>query len=171
MVRRKPKPKREEVSRVFSQPGSSWSRWYTALLPKAPNRSPMYEKREEGDDVVIYKEIRNRFVGRAGYDDGIYELSVLKKGKPRYVVYIGAAHRKGPGSISERILEYCTSGSHKDKLINKAMSRGYKLLARARNIHGSREFVYQCEDSYLERYDYAWNKRKNGRIRKSVPPR
>lgn len=163
---------RENVRRAQVSPrtGPRWSRWYTALVPEASN-SKNYEPRERDpdDEGFIYSKIRTRFVGKK-YDNGIYELRVSKGRKSRKVVYIGAAHRNGPGSLSQRILEYCRGGSHKDDLINRVLSDGYTIKVRAKNIRGKREFVYECEDRYLDKYDYAWNERNNGSIRNNVPP-
>ncbi|XP_031564973.1 uncharacterized protein LOC116300276 [Actinia tenebrosa] len=161
------KPFREKVARVFPL-APCWSDWYTALVPEAHN-STDYEPRARGHNGSIYSNIRGRF--RENYDDGIYELGFSLKGEKIQVVYIGSAHRDGPGSINERIEEYCRNGSHKSALINKAIKDGYTMLVRAKNLRGSKEFVWDSENKYLKEYNYAWNQRNNGNIRRNVPAR
>ncbi|XP_031564974.1 uncharacterized protein LOC116300277 [Actinia tenebrosa] len=158
--------KREDVRRVAQLTNSRWSSWYTALVPRAPRRNAKnYERRDEGHYGFIYSKIRERFLS---YDDGIYELRVVR-GNRKPVVYIGMAHRDGPGSMNQRILEYCRDGSHKGDLINRAMRLGYTLQVRVQNIPGSAYHVRECEKKYLDAYDYAWNEINNGRIRGNVP--
>lgn len=166
------KPLREDVRRVSRLTSSRWSRWYVALVPEARTgkNAEKYERRKKGNYGFIFSKIKEGF-DKKGYDNGIYELCVSKrKRSKKKVVYIGAAHRDGPGSIDKRISEYWRGGSHKDPLINRALKLGYALLVRAKNIPGSKKHVYECEDRYLAEYEYAWNKRKNGPIRKNFPP-
>lgn len=162
------RPFRERVPRIFSRKaGQRWSGWYTALVPNG--KSINHEPRQKGDSGVIYSNIRMHFP-ESEYNNGIYELRVYR-GKKKYVVYIGGTYRKDSKSIQERVMEYCNGGSHKDELINRVMEDGYKLSVRAMNLGGTKKKIWQSEDEYLEKYDYAWNKRKNGPIRKNVPPK
>ncbi|XP_031564968.1 uncharacterized protein LOC116300272 [Actinia tenebrosa] len=161
------KPLRENVRRVSRLTDSKWSRWHPALKPGTSINSPRYKRRKKGHYGVIVRTILTRFK-KSPYDDGIYELRV-SKGKKKQVVYVGAAHRDGPGSLSKRIREYCNGGSHLERLIDRALKLGYRISVRVQNISKSRSFVYKCEDKYLAKYEYAWNKRKNG-IRRDIPP-
>ena len=101
---------------------------------------------------------------------GIYEWRT--KGtlgnQPKYVIYVGSTCRGKPGALKRRILEYCTDGSHKEDLINGALGRGYELWVRVKTSEGRRN-AEEMENELLDEYDYAWNKRNNGRIRKILP--
>ena len=87
---------------------------------------------------------------------GIYEWKAEKPGRRSVVVYVGSTCRGKPGSLRDRINEYCNDGSHKSELINDALHRGYTLLVRVKAARSS-ENAEELEKAYLDRYDYAWN--------------
>ena len=124
-----------------------------------------------GEDQVGFmcKSIRTAFPDEFKHC-GIYEWRA--KGtlgnQPNYVIYVGSTCRGKPGALKRRILEYCTDGSHKEDLINEALGRGYELWVRVKTSEG-RENAEEMENELLDEYDYAWNKRNNGRIRKILP--
>ena len=53
---------------------------------------------------------------------------------------------------------YCKNGSHKQDLINNALSKGYELWVRVKIVEGrnpSRENAEAMENALFNRYDYA----------------
>ena len=99
---------------------------------------------------------------------GIYEWRATRSyGSDPTVVYVGStcARNGGPCTrMKNRIVSYCKDGNHKSDLINAALSRGYELWVRFMPT-GSEKEARKMEDALLEKYDYAWNEKKNGKIR------
>ena len=116
---------------------------------------------------LIRSSIRNAFP----LHFGIYEWQT--KGtlphQPNHAVYLGSTCRAKPGALRQRILEYCTSGSHKSVFINDALGKGYELWVRVKIVEGSKQNAEAMENTLLGRYDYAWNRRINGQIRYILP--
>lgn len=137
-----------------------WSDWSKALVPLpfdgVKNRAP-------GNHGYIVRDIERAFPYKAR-KCGIYEWKVEKPGGRSAVVYVGSTCRGKPGSLRDRINEYCNDGSHKSKLINDALRRGYSLSVRVKPARPS-ENVEELEKAFLDRYDYPWNKDRNGDIR------
>ena len=130
-----------------------------------------YEHRSAGQTGVMCTNIRKALPDEMN-KCGIYEWKArgLFVGQPDgVVVYVGSTCRAIPGALRDRILEYCTDGSHKPRIINDALQRGYELCVRVktsgRNSDRSRKTAENRENELLERYDYAWNFRNNGKTR------
>ena len=139
-----------------------WSDWAVAMVPSALG----YEVRNRAGDNNGYIV---RDIGRAFPDEarrcGIYEWKAEKPGSRSVVVYVGCTCRAKPGSLRARINEYCRDGSHKALFINDALLRGYTLLVRVK-VASSKKKAEDLENAYLDRYDYAWNIRRNGNTRR-----
>ena len=156
------RPKRES-SRL---PTKNWTNWTRAMVPK--NTGKNFEERGANQFGYMCENIRSAFPKEAKRC-GIYEWQArgTPSNKPRRVVYVGSTCRAKPGSLRDRIIEYCTSGSHKDKEINGALRKGYELWVRVKASHGKDE-AQRMENELLDKYDYAWNERRNVKIRKKV---
>lgn len=152
-------------------PKEGWTNWEQAMVPVL--RVGVDEQRGPNQDGFMRSSIRNAFPLEARHC-GIYEWQARKmsNGQPNRVVYLGSTCRGKPGALRGRILEYCRNGSHKKDLINEALLGGYELWVRVKIVEGSnpsRETAEDMENTLLDKYDYAWNIRGNGRIRKILP--
>ena len=61
-----------------------------------------------------------------------------------------------------RILVYCRDGSHNKHLINDALDKGYELWVRFKFTGNTKRGAEEEENDLLDKYDYAWNERRNG---------
>ena len=164
------------MARRLRENKEEWSRWVQAIVPDRHLRG-RYERRRRGQEGVMYKKIR-RVLHNEMNKCGIYEWQArgFFIGQPNaVVVYVGSTCRANPGSLRDRILEYCKNGAHKSAIINKALQRGYELWVRVKtsgpSSHRSREAPGNMENELLKRYDYAWNLQNNGKtsIREILP--
>ena len=157
-----------EISRLQGSQAQNWTNWVKAMLP--PNtKGNNLEARGQGQVGSICTNIRSAFPDKAR-NCGIYEWRA--KGtlddQPNYIVYVGSTCRDKPGALRRRINEYCTGGSHKAKLMNDALTKGYELWVRVKTSEG-RNNAEDMENKLLEKYDYAWNFRENEEIRHILP--
>ena len=139
-----------------------WSRWYTILVPD--NRG--HEGMIDDTNLNALRQI----------NCCIYEWRAVR-GNESYVVYIGStcrnSCRRDSGtcpctrrcSLYIRVNEYATTGSHKERLIDDALEEGFRLQVRY-NICETPKEAHALENDHLDEFDYAWNKRRNGRIRR-----
>ena len=139
-----------------------WSDWSEAMVPfpldDVKNRAP-------GNHGYIVRDIAWKSVSWWSTTLwNIYEWKAEKPGRRSVVVYVGSTCRAKSGALRARINEYCRDGSHKSKLINDALRRRYTLLVRVKGAR-SREKAEELENALLDRYDYAWNERRNEDIR------
>ena len=145
-------------------PAEGWSNWKKAMVPPDDGGRNL-EPRGQDQDGFIYSKIRNAFPDQAEHC-GIYEWQAkgTRQGQPNHVVYVGSTCRGKRGALRDRILEYCTNGSHKEDFINKALERGYELWVRVKIAEGRNpsEDAEDMENELLAKYDYAWNIRNNG---------
>ena len=147
-----------------------WSDWVRAIVPEeqvpTANASTDYTKRNgRGWFCENVQDCLGRDVNKCG----IYEWSLSKPWlKKKVVVYVGSTCRKKEGSLHSRIREYCSNGSHKKELINEAVEERYELYVRIK-VKGNKTQAQVAENRLLQKYDYAWNKRENGEIRKIFP--
>ena len=151
-------------------PTEGWSDWVRAMVPDiSPAGRQRYEERDTEGYMCRY--IRDAFPEYADYC-GIYEWRA--KGtfpnQPNFVVYIGSTCRSKPGALRKRILEYCNNGSHKAVQIDDALGRGYELWVRVKRADGRRKSAEDRENELLDKYDYAWNIRRNEKLREILRP-
>jgi hypothetical protein len=66
-------------------------------------------------------------------------------------------------------MEYCRDGSHKSKLIDDALEKGYELWVRVKATTGLRDRAEDIENDLLSKYNYAWNIRENIGVRDVLP--
>ena len=149
---------------------AGWSDWELAMVPLFNGFEKRGKTNQEG---FICSNIRNAFPDESERC-GIYEWQARRSDQPNRVVYIGSTCRSKEGALRGRILEYCTNGSHKRKRINDALREGYELWVRLQVVEApypnGREDAQELENAFLDKYDYAWNKRRNGnQIRKILP--
>ena len=161
-----------EKSRLEEDENEGWSRWNRAMVPPFVEDRNL-EPRGPNQDGFICSSIRSAFPDQARHC-GIYEWRAkgIFDGQPNYVVYVGSTCREKPGALKDRILEYCNDGSHKERLINDALRKGYELWVRVKIVEGShrsKKDAEEMENDLLDSYDYAWNVRNNGRIRNILP--
>lgn len=160
-MRAKPRRERSRLSR------KGWSKWIKAMVPQYTAGRNL-KRRGPNQVGFIHSCIRKAFPDLAQLC-GIYELAakrpLLGQHKNR-VVYLGSTCK--PGTLKGRIQDYCRNGSHKADLINDALRRRYELSFRFKQTRGRRKRNAETmENKLLAKYDYAWNKRKNGkRVRK-----
>ena len=81
-------------------------------------------------------------------------------------MYIGSTHRRAGRSIYKRISEYLTNGSHKRKIIQRGLDKGFKIYGRwmkmsPYHVGDRRKLAEELENDYLRYYNYAWNFRDN----------
>ena len=148
-------------------PTERWSDWKRAMVEVSP-QAVGYEPRGSNQVGFICSSIREAFPGQA-QKCGIYEWQARSSDQPNRVVYVGSTCRSKRGSLRDRILEYCTSGSHKEDLINNALGKGYELWVRVKIStakNNCKEDAERMENELLAKYDYAWNIRQNNGIRK-----
>ena len=150
------------MARMFREnarlPAEGWSDWVRAIVPvENKHNEHSYEDRSDGQTGVMCTNIREALTDEMS-ECGIYEWQARRPGG-RNVVYVGSTCREAPGSLRDRILEYCTNGSHKSGIINKALQRLYELWVRVKTSGGSsdhsREVAKNMEDELLQSYDYA----------------
>ena len=151
------KPLRENVRSTIIK---NWSRWFKAMVP---SRFDGVKNRAPGKRGYLVRAIERSFPDEARRC-GIYEWKAEKPGRRSVVVYVGSTCRAKSGALRARINEYSRHGSHKYKLINDALRRGYTLLVRVK-VARSRKKAEELENALLDRYDYAWNERRNEDIR------
>ena len=144
-------------------PVAGWSDWERAMVPPQ-NAGYCHESRGPNRVGFICSSIRNAFPDQAEHC-GIYKWQArgTLHRQPNRVVYVGST-----GSLRGRILEYCTNGSHKGDLINDALHRGYELWVRVKSAR-DRETAEDLQNDLLDRYNYAWNVRRNGGLRRILP--
>ena len=104
---------------------------------------------------------------------GIYEWRATRHGGSEpTVVYLGSTCPRGRGPwqrMGSRIVKYTTDGNHKTELINDALRNGYELWVRFQPAKGNETKTRRMENDLLDKYDYAWNIRRNGQQRNILP--
>lgn len=160
-----------EGSRLLT---AGWSHWEQAMVPLDRGLDHRGNPDQEG---LMCSSIKTAFPIEAKCC-GIYEWAAVGTflGQPDHVVvYVGSTCRDKPGALRRRILEYCNNGSHNKDLINEALERGYEFWVRVKIVTGCHpykedaEVAEDMENKLLDRYDYAWNVRRNGRVRNILP--
>lgn len=149
-----------------------WSNWQKALVPLQKGREHRGNPKQVG---LMFSDIKTAFPENADCC-GIYEWKAVKTGQRERVIYVGSTCRRKRGSLRYRILEYCSNGSHKSVLINDALKGGYELHVRVKISEGCNScYRKECkkdaedkENELLAKYDYAWNKRRNGSKRTGI---
>lgn len=106
----------------------------------------------------------------SGY--GIYEWQAKKvenSNETKIVVYIGSTSKAYPeSSLRDRVIELYTNGSHKADLINYTLITGNELWFRVKRAQ-DRQTAEDKDNDLLDRYDYAWNVKRNGDLRRILP--
>ena len=149
-------------------PAAGWSNWKKAMVPNRPEDDPQHLQARNGSGS-IWRNIGNA-LSDYGRHCGIYEWQARQAGQPNRVVYVGSTCRSKPGALIGRIRKYCTNGSHKDVLIDDALTRGYELWVRVKPIGvGQKAAAEVAENALLAQYDYAWNIRNNPAVRAVLP--
>jgi hypothetical protein len=154
-------------------PTEGWSDWTRAMVPKSPSRFGKKDfKRRLGKSpgFMCITDMKDVF---DEYKCGIYEWKAVgTKGRQETkVVYVGSTCTRGKSSVlKDRIMEYCNNGSYKSKLIDDALEKGYELWVRVKATGGSRVNAEGLENDLLSKYNYAWNKRRNGDRTRNVLP-
>lgn len=148
---------------------SDWSDWMKAMLPQDAQQ-PQFSTQRPNGWTLESEQILATAPGLyydAGSGCGIYEWQARKVGsETKIVVYIGSTFTAHPElSLRDKIKEYCTHGSHKADLINDALTKGYELWFRVKSAP-DRQTAEDLENELLDRYDYAWNVRGNGELRR-----
>ena len=132
------------------------------MVPPDSNRKNL-EPRGPGQVGYISSSIETA-LGNPAELCGIYEWRAKGTGRnqPNYIVYVGSTCvcRK-PQKLRSRIILYCKYGNHKKDLINWALEGGYELWVRVK-LASSERTAQSMENDLLRKYDYAWNKRRNG---------
>ena len=151
-------------------PADGWSDWVRAIVPpKEPKElvGQRYKYRSTGQIGEVCTNIKKALPDKMK-ECGIYEWQARGTfvGQPdKVVVYVGSTCAAKRGSLSTRVLQYCTNGSHKSTLINDALKRGYEFWFRVKTSSpknpNHKLLAQEMENELLEKYDYAWNVRNN----------
>lgn len=161
---------KRESNNLRGSHSHGWTDWVRAIVP---NEERYFDRARNRDHIGFMRtNMRAAFPKRISEMCGIYEWQAVGTfdDQPEYVVYVGTTCREKPGSLGQRINEYCQMGSHKRDFINKALSEGYELWVRVKTSASNEdEDAEDMENKLLEKYDYAWNKRNNGKIRDILP--
>ena len=146
------RPLREvvDVSKVLPE---EWTNWFEIIKSKKEKGSKGWKKKR-GYDWYTNVAGLQQFVG----ESGIYELR-LHKGRKTCVVYIGSSCAEG--GLRARLSQYARNGSHKAPLIQKALSTGATIEARACTTYQDCKTARKRENDILEKLDYLWNIRNN----------
>ena len=151
-----------EKSRLQREQRRGWSDWTRAMVPPDSNGRHI-EPRRPGQVGYISLSIEDA-LGDLDELCGIYEWRAkgTRFDQPNYVVYVGSTClRRKPQKLGSRIIRYCKYGNHKKDLINEALDGGYELWVRVK-LASSEQDAQEMENALLRKYDYAWNKRRNG---------
>lgn len=151
-----------EESNLHAPHSQGWSNWKKAMVPE--EKIGYTQNRGRNQEGFIWKNILDEgFIPRDLC--GIYEWRTIRQGQPKraQVVYVGSTCRRHGTFhwLQNRILGYCSTGNHKTVLINEALRRGYTLEVRCK-VANNEEDAKTKENELLEKYNYAWNIRKNG---------
>lgn len=182
--------KRETVykdprSKNFSGRRLWWSVWREAIVPNkvGSQNEERYTARNFGRGAWKHyynnKTLRKleRSCNNNGRCCGIYELKVVPRSLEgdEAVVYIGSTHRQEGMSLYQRLYEYMKNSSHIKKIIQGALNEDFEIHVRWIKItedicpgedeDEDREVPEELENAYLEKFDYAWNKRLNHKRR------
>lgn len=163
------RPLREQ----FDLLAEGWSDWTLVM-----------RRRQGGDTNYVRRDGHEGFYRRTWSDDdeivddvqqcGVYEFKLVK-GNQHNCVYVGCTCRcRGDGSLRARINEYLHNGSHKAGKINDALRRDAEIHVRVKpctrpnggDMNDWRKRAERMENDLLRQYDYAWNQRKNGEMRR-----
>lgn len=140
-----------------------WTAWKEVMVPAvAPNPKNKFSRRPTGQNGYRREDLTTLFHPFA-HSCGIYEWRAIRNDKV-VVVYIGSTCTTKYGRLSTRIKKYCSDGSHKKSYINDALEKEYALEVRLKPAQDKLE-AERLENELLDKYDYAWNERRNG-IRK-----
>lgn len=131
-----------------------WSESKTIMKPGGARKNSDCVSRSSTGNRLSRPEIRKHFPEKSG----IYELELQKNGK-HIPVYVGSSSQ-----VADRLYEYSTSGSHKKSEIDQALKDGYSLNARSKNSPSKTKAVEE-ENKLLDKFDYAWNIKQNGKLR------
>ena len=131
-----------------------WSDWYTIFLSRRGR-------------VICEDKLKDLKYKRCA----IYEWRAVRNGES-YVVYVGSTCRdpntaqcaRGTCSLIQRVKEYASNRPHKVELIDDALGKGFNLQIRFKK-YNTQEEALEFEHKHLDKFDYAWNKRRNGNIR------
>ena len=153
-------PLREKVNDFEVLPGKEWTDWENIIKPiikreeaSGDGMGGWIKKRENWYiNLDELKEFECRFDGKSG----IYELC-LKKGEDTFVVYIGSSCAEG--GLYARLSQYATNGAHKALLIQKALSAGATIEARACTYKDCKT-AHARENEILAQLDYLWKIKK-----------
>ena len=143
------------MNALFKTDINKWSEWVILMKPQHDGNDD-WTTRSEGHRGYRLKSLE----GIIPPICGIYEWRATKEGTRHYVVYIGSTCMKAAVQLLTRLNQYCLSGSHKHKRINKALRKGYTLSVRYLKTK-DKSAAEDRENKYLSAYNYAWNYRNN----------
>ena len=141
------------------------------MAPENTTRRNNLDERGNGQEGFRNKKLihsllkANRNVNRLC---GIYEWRAIRYQASPRVVYTGSTcsrRRNSCQRMQNRIVEYTKHGNHKTKVINDALRDGHELWVRFKPAKSPQEAM-DMENELLRKYNYAWNERNNGRLRK-----
>jgi len=122
-----------------------------------------FMKRDTGDHY-FYKPALNFLDGQGA---AVYEFQLREPGKSPYTVYIGSTCReRGDTSPRQRIQIYLQNGGRKAEMIEEALNNGMELWIRISQDTKGMDQANQIEDEMLDKYEYAWNARRNWGVRR-----
>lgn len=170
---------------LHGEDADGWSGW-VAVMRRYAADGYVRRVRDDGQRVMGFRRVEwtnGPVIADYVQHCGIYEFKVVytverHPAQRSKIVYVGSTCRNGGcqnASLQRRIQEYLNHGSHKRGLINTALSQpDAEIKVRVkpvdlpdeRDVMVLREQAETMENNLLAQYDYAWNERQNGQIRR-----
>jgi len=122
-----------------------------------------FMKRDTGDHY-FYKPALNFLDGQGA---AVYVFQLREPGKNPMTVYIGSTFRdRGDTSPRQRIQVYLQNGGRKEEMIEEALNNGMELWIRISQDTKGMDEANKIENEMLDKYEYAWNARRNWGVRR-----
>lgn len=150
--------------------GWKWGKWIQVMRRTKPFQS--YGKRWIRRNSIGYRKKFTELEFKIPSNTcEIYEWAAMIEytclGIKGHVVHIGSTHKRKKGKLLRIIQEYCKRGSHKSWLIDHTLIRDFSLWVRV-GTRTSKEAAETDENALLDRFDYAWNTRRNDKRKPRV---
>ena len=147
--------------------GWEWSNWVTIISPGKIHTGDALAKRyknRKSVGICIRERELNKLFPDAASKNGIFELMLLYE-ESCQVVYVGCTFKGCCCDLLEQILYVCEGNSSKEALIKEALAKKYTICVRVRvSDKNTKTVAERDENKLLDRYNYAWNLRRNTRI-------
>jgi len=160
----KPMEELADPGLLSTSPGRGGAmRRLSADVSSDPEALHNFMKRETGDHY-FYKPVLGFLDGQVA---AVYEFQLRESGKTPMTVYIGSTCReRGDKSPRQRIQQYLQTGERKQEMIEDALNHGLEIWLRITQDTKSMDQANEIENEMLDKYEYAWNARRNWGVRR-----